>query len=59
LRAAKDDPTGFVEHDVLMVIDEIQRVPELPQPIYTGQRTLPFGEKIRALPVDALWRLAP
>ena len=33
LRAAKDDPTGFVEHDALMVIDEIQLVPELLQPI--------------------------
>ncbi|WP_461032017.1 ATP-binding protein [Streptomyces mayteni] len=29
LRAAKDDPTGFVEHDPLMVIDEIQLAPEL------------------------------
>lgn len=29
LRAAHDDPTGFVEHDGLMVIDEIQLVPEL------------------------------
>jgi predicted AAA+ superfamily ATPase len=27
--------------------------------LYTGQQTLPFGEKIRALPVDALWRLEP
>jgi uncharacterized protein len=27
--------------------------------LYTGQQTLPFGEKIRALPVDALWHLAP
>jgi predicted AAA+ superfamily ATPase len=26
---------------------------------YTGQSTLPFGEKIRALPLDALWNLAP
>lgn len=26
---------------------------------YTGQQTLPFGEKIRALPVDALWQLGP
>lgn len=33
LRAAKDDPTGFVEHDTLMVIDEIQLAPELLQPI--------------------------
>lgn len=33
LRAAKDDPTGFVEHDSLMVIDEIQLVPELLAPI--------------------------
>jgi uncharacterized protein len=29
LRAARDDPTGFVEHDGLMVIDEVQLAPEL------------------------------
>jgi hypothetical protein len=29
LRAAQDDPTGFVEHDELMVIDEIRLAPEL------------------------------
>jgi len=29
LRAAQDDPAGFVEHDGLMVIDEIQLAPEL------------------------------
>jgi predicted AAA+ superfamily ATPase len=33
LRAAADDPTGFVEHDGLMVIDEIQLSPELLRPI--------------------------
>jgi Predicted ATPase (AAA+ superfamily) len=27
--------------------------------LYTGQQTLPFGEKIRAVPLDALWRLSP
>jgi predicted AAA+ superfamily ATPase len=27
--------------------------------LYTGQQTLPFGDKIKALPLDALWRLAP
>ncbi|MFD2421278.1 ATP-binding protein [Amycolatopsis pigmentata] len=27
--------------------------------LYTGQQTLPFGDKFRALPLDALWRLAP
>jgi uncharacterized protein len=27
--------------------------------LYTGQQTLPYGEKIRAVPMDALWRLAP
>jgi hypothetical protein len=27
--------------------------------LYTGQQTLPFGEKIRAHPIDAAWRLAP
>ncbi|MGE5829325.1 MAG: ATP-binding protein [Micromonosporaceae bacterium] len=26
--------------------------------LYTGQQTLPFGEKIRAVPMDALWRMA-
>lgn len=26
--------------------------------LYTGQQTLPFGDKIRAVPIDALWRLA-
>ncbi len=25
--------------------------------LYTGQQTLPFGEKLRAVPLDALWRL--
>ncbi len=33
LRAAQDDPTSFVDHDGLMVIDEIQLVPELLRPI--------------------------
>lgn len=36
LRAAKDDPTGFVDHDGLMIIDEIQLVPELLRPIKVG-----------------------
>ena len=27
--------------------------------LYTGQQTLPFGEKLRAVPLDALWRLQP
>jgi predicted AAA+ superfamily ATPase len=27
--------------------------------LYTGQQTLPFGPRLRALPMDALWRLAP
>jgi predicted AAA+ superfamily ATPase len=26
---------------------------------YTGQQTLPFGEKMRAVPPEALWALAP
>ncbi|HET9143746.1 ATP-binding protein [Actinophytocola sp.] len=33
LRAARDDPTGFVDQDGLLVIDEIQLVPELLRPI--------------------------
>lgn len=27
--------------------------------LYTGKQTLPFGPKLRAVPMDALWRLAP
>jgi predicted AAA+ superfamily ATPase len=27
--------------------------------LYTGQQTLPFGERLRALPIDSLWTLAP
>jgi uncharacterized protein len=27
--------------------------------LYTGPQTLPFGDKIRAVPLDALWRVAP
>ncbi|MGL5857044.1 MAG: ATP-binding protein [Angustibacter sp.] len=27
--------------------------------LYTGQQTLPFGERLRALPMDALWQTAP
>jgi uncharacterized protein len=26
--------------------------------IYTGQQTLPFGDRLRAIPMDALWRLS-
>ena len=33
LRAAQEEPTEFVEHDGLMVIDEVQLVPELLRPI--------------------------
>lgn len=35
LRAAQDDPTGFVDHDGLMVIDEVQLAPGLPTPSST------------------------
>jgi hypothetical protein len=27
--------------------------------LYTGQQTLPYGDRIRALPMDALWRIEP
>ncbi len=27
--------------------------------LYTGQQTLRYGERIRAMPIDALWRLRP
>ncbi|QSB15647.1 ATP-binding protein [Natronosporangium hydrolyticum] len=33
LLSARDDPTGFVDHDGLMIIDEIQLAPELLSPI--------------------------
>ncbi|MGH3518081.1 MAG: ATP-binding protein [Haloechinothrix sp.] len=33
VQAARDDPASFVEHDGLMVIDEIQLAPELLRPI--------------------------
>ena len=26
---------------------------------YTGQQTLLFGDRLRALPIDALWNSAP
>jgi uncharacterized protein len=27
--------------------------------LYTGQQTLPFGNRLRALPIDALWQATP
>jgi len=27
--------------------------------LYTGQQTLPFGDRLRALPIDALWHTTP
>jgi uncharacterized protein len=27
--------------------------------LYTGQQTLPFGDRLRGLPIDALWECAP
>ena len=27
--------------------------------LYTGQQTLPFGDGLRALPIDALWNTTP
>jgi hypothetical protein len=27
--------------------------------LHTGAQTLPFGEKIRALPLDAVWQISP
>jgi predicted AAA+ superfamily ATPase len=27
--------------------------------LYTGQQTLPFGDRLLAVPIDALWRTAP
>jgi predicted AAA+ superfamily ATPase len=42
LDAARDDPTSFVEHDDLLVIDEIQRAPELLLPIKHRVDTTPL-----------------
>ena len=27
--------------------------------LYTGEQTRSFGDRVRALPVEALWRLSP
>jgi hypothetical protein len=27
--------------------------------LYTGQQTLPFGDGLRAVPIDALWTTGP
>ncbi len=27
--------------------------------LYTGQQTLPFGDRLRAIPIDALWQATP
>jgi predicted AAA+ superfamily ATPase len=27
--------------------------------LYTGQQTLPFGDRLRAIPIDALWHSTP
>lgn len=27
--------------------------------LYTGQQTLPFGDRLRALPIDSLWHVSP
>jgi predicted AAA+ superfamily ATPase len=27
--------------------------------LYTGAQTLPFGDRLRAIPIDALWESAP
>ncbi|MGH3981344.1 MAG: hypothetical protein ACRDST_01305 [Pseudonocardiaceae bacterium] len=49
LYAAKDDPTGFVDYEVLMVIDEIQLAPELLRPIKGFGRP---GPDTRPFPAD-------
>ncbi len=41
LRAARDDPAGFVEHDGLLVIDEVQLAPELFRSIKVTRRHRP------------------
>jgi uncharacterized protein len=41
LRAARDDPTGFVDHDGLLVVDEVQLAPELFGPIKVAVDTDP------------------
>lgn len=57
LQAAKDDPTGFVDHEALMVIDEVQLAPELLRPIkvtvdlapHPGQYLLTGSSRVLAL----------
>jgi predicted AAA+ superfamily ATPase len=43
LRAAQDDPAGFVEHNGLMAIDEIQLAPELLRAIKVLVDPVPEG----------------
>ncbi len=44
-----------------MIIDEIQRLPELLLSIKArvDERPLSFGPKLRAMPISALWELEP
>jgi len=58
--AAKKDPETFIANlpkDKLNIIDEIQRVPEIYFKLkkgivlYTGEETVPFGDKLWAVPV--------
>ena len=44
LRAAQDDPAGFVEHDGLMVIDEVQLAPWLFRSIKVAVDTDPAAQ---------------
>lgn len=52
LRAAQDDPTGFVDHSGLMIIDEIQLVPELLRPIKV---MVDFGSDAWPLPAHRIF----
>jgi predicted AAA+ superfamily ATPase len=66
LAAATADPVGFVQQSVgTLLIDEVQRAPDLLLAIKAevdrDQRpgrfllTLPFGERLWAVPMAALW----
>jgi uncharacterized protein len=64
--AAQADPSLFVRHDGLLVIDEVQRVPDLFLAIKHAVDTDPrpgrflrtgFGDRLCAWPISALWTL--
>ena len=49
---SESDPAGFLDFDGLMLIDEVQRVPDLWLAI---KNALSLGDGLVCLPISALW----